>query len=193
MRPVSARETREISEEERRYRDGSYPRLLDIIRIPIKDVLPEAHQRENHLIDPECHWEKTGTFAWSDMPDLVDSPPMLWATNCSSYSGVNNRLPANKPTTASLYLVQPSKIVLRVGRKAPEYPDSKRAVRVQFHYNTVQYLLDVTDPCVESKYLQQADGKYAIDSPYVCISLGEEYNGYCYKFAAAILTPDRSR
>ncbi len=193
VRPVSDRESREISEEERRYRDGSLPHPLDIITIPMKKPLPEVHQSENHLIDQDRDWEKTGIFPWSDMPTLIDSPLRLWATNCSSYSGRNNRVPAGEPADSSLYLIQPSVVTLVVGVKAAEYPDSKRTVRAQFHYNSIEYLIDVTDPHIERIYLGRSDGEHTIEIPYVCISLGDEYNGYCYKFAAAILTRDRSQ
>lgn len=37
MRSVSSRENEEISEEERRYENGQMPKLLDIIKIPVKE------------------------------------------------------------------------------------------------------------------------------------------------------------
>ena len=49
IRPVSSRESEEISEEERRYKDGQMPKLLDIISIPVKFRKPTLHQKENYL------------------------------------------------------------------------------------------------------------------------------------------------
>ena len=191
VRPVSDRETREISEEEFRYQDGQYPKLLDLITIQMKHALPDTHQNENHLIDPQYYWQKTGSFTAASIPRLLETPTSLWAVNCHGYSGMNNRIPADHETGSSLYLIRPSCLKLRVGIKAPEFPDSKRAVRAIFRYNRVEYMCDVTDPYIERTYFQQSDGDYDMGSPYICMSLSEEYNGYCYKLVAAILTQDR--
>ena len=44
VRAVSARETREVSLLERRYRDGQDPRVLDVVAIPVKGPQPHAYQ-----------------------------------------------------------------------------------------------------------------------------------------------------
>ena len=78
-----------------------------------------------------------------------------------------------------------------MGLKAPEYPDSKRAVRGEFTYRNVNYRIDVTDPFIESHYLQQSDGQYDIAHPVLCLSLGDPFQGYYYKLIAAVLYPER--
>src|ERR1035438_2085128 len=45
IRPVSARPSAEISEEERRYENGVLARVLDIIRIPIIGATPQLYHR----------------------------------------------------------------------------------------------------------------------------------------------------
>lgn len=59
IRPVSTRSTQEISDQERRYKDGRYPRVLDIISIEMKQPVPHLHQQENHLIDDGYYWRSS--------------------------------------------------------------------------------------------------------------------------------------
>ena len=47
VRPVSDREHQDVSEYERQYEDGSDPRVLDIIDVPVLDPKPEIYQTEN--------------------------------------------------------------------------------------------------------------------------------------------------
>ena len=52
IRPVSNRENQEVSEYERQYEDGSDPRVLDIVDVPLLEPRPLDHQTENWLLDP---------------------------------------------------------------------------------------------------------------------------------------------
>lgn len=187
IRPVSSRSTHEISEEERRYQDGRTPQLLDILQVPCNAPQPLHHQRENHVIDSGYYWVKTGQLPCSDIHSWLDNPANLWVTGQSSYSGVNNRVAVGQENGISLYLVQVECLRLLVGRKTQDYPDSKRAVRGQFKYNGVAYLMDVTDPNVEKNFLALDDGEYDIPNPVLCISLGDPYQEFYYKLIAAIL------
>ena len=92
IRPVSARENQEVSESERQYEDGSDPRVLDIIDIPVLEPRPTGYQTENWLLDPECCWEKTDTFSRRDLPELVDPIAPLWIDGQSTYHGRNDRI-----------------------------------------------------------------------------------------------------
>lgn len=191
IRPVSHRSSRELSKKERCYDDKSEPNLLDIIIVPCEKSSPEPHQRENHLIDPHYYWEKEGSLAWEDLQQFVDSPESLWQTGNHSYSGKNNRVPEGEVTGDSLLLISVKDITLRVGVKAPEYPDSRRVVRGYFYYGGVAYLMDVTDPFIEQHYLAQPDGDYSIKKPLLCISLSDPYKGHCYKLITSILDKER--
>ena len=49
------------------------------------------------------------------------------------------------------------------------------------------YALWVTDPGYERTYLAKLDGAYGIGECYLTVSLGEAYEGACYKHIAAII------
>jgi len=71
------------------------------------------------------------------------------------------------------------------------YAPAKRKVRAEFQFNGERYKLAVTDPVIERTYLGRGLGAYDLDQALLCVSLGDVWNGNAYKFAAAILTPDR--
>ena len=62
-RPISDRERGDVSEYERQYDDGSDPKLLDIIDVPVVRHQAEDYQTENWLLDPERYWERQASTA----------------------------------------------------------------------------------------------------------------------------------
>lgn len=47
----------------------------------------------------------------------------------------------------------------------------------------------MTDRPVEDRYLKGPDGSYSIGEAVLCIILSEPFNGYTFKLAAAVITP----
>jgi hypothetical protein len=190
IRPVSSRESEEISEEERRYKDGQMPKLFDIISIPVNSHKPTLHQKENYLIKDEYYWEKTGKFS-EGLNEMLYTPTDLWGTDSSSYQGTNDRIPEHNCNNynESLYLIKPQslKIIIRVEGK--EFDNAKRKVRAEIEYNNIIYIFPVTDPIIEGKYLSGRNGNFTmpIENIYLCVSVGLPYNGYCCKFVASII------
>lgn len=195
VRPISARPTHELSEEERHYEDGRDPQLLDIIQVPCDSPQPLSHQRENHLIDPEHYWVQQGRLSWDKIWDWLDHPAMLWNLGEGSSTGLNNRVRFGQEDGTSLYLIAVENLRLLVGPKAPAY-SSKRTVQGEFIYRGETYRIGVTDPVVEQAYLKQANGQYDVPRPVLCISLADlfedSYGGkYFYKLIPAVLYPGR--
>jgi hypothetical protein len=58
IRPVSARDSQEVSFSEYKYEDGQSPGLLDILDVPLLKAVPHNHQTENHIIDANAWWKK---------------------------------------------------------------------------------------------------------------------------------------
>ena len=191
FRPISSRATHEISEEERRFQDGQDPKLLDIISIPCSQPQPSPYQGENHLIAPGYYWERSGRLAWADLAQLLDHPASLWSNGESSYAFLNNRVQDSYAGGRSLHLVAVESLEVLVGSKSDQYP--KRIVRGEFTYQGVPYRMSVTDPAIERHFLERGDGSYTIQRPYLCISLGDPFQGYLYKLIASVLFEDRFR
>ena len=93
IRPVSDRENEEVSEYERQYEDGSDPRLLDVIKVPVIKARPKNYQQENWLLDSEYYWEWVGRVAPNDLASFTDFTSPLWINGYSSYNGRNDRVP----------------------------------------------------------------------------------------------------
>jgi hypothetical protein len=188
VRPVSDRPSEEVSEHERQYKDGSDPQVLDIIDIPLKSPRPNSFQSENWLLDPETYWSLVKRAKWSDLASLTDDPALLWSNNSSSGNGLNDRVsePESQKLKNSLYLLHLERLMIRVF-----VPFQKRKVRAEFVHHGVEYHLGVTDPIIEKKYLAVKDGDYKIAECFATVSLGEPFNGYCYKLVAALITPER--
>jgi hypothetical protein len=189
VRPVSNRPTQEICIEERRYENGEDPKLMDVITIQMIGHVPHAHQQENHLIDADNYWIKEGSIAWNDLNAATEQyNGVLWVDGHHSSNGLNDRIPENCTLTLtnSLTFQEVGDLSITV---RPEGPYHRRKVRAVFSLGQKKYILAVTDPIVETKYLQGADGEYAIGRSRLCISIGEPFQGYCYKLVAGIITP----
>ena len=192
IRPVSERESGEVSEYERQYRDGSDPKVLDIIDVPIKEHHPEGCQSENWLIDSEFYWEKNGVFPVHEIHTLTDPIESLWIDGISTHQGQNDKIPiaSLSEVHSSLRLIQVEKMKIKVFAPGEAFGNSKRRVQGHFEHANQNYALWVTDPRYETKFLAKLDGDYQIGACFVTISLGEPFKGAMYKLIAAIIEFD---
>ncbi len=189
IRPVSNRPHEEVSVEERRYENGAYPQVLDIVDIPLIEPRPRTYQQENWLLDPGYYWEPRGRAGWQDLAALADPPAMLWHNWSSTYHGTFDRVPLDQATTltSSLRLLRTDRLTLSVFAPSATFGNPKRRVYGRFHYAETEYRLRVTDPVYEDAYLARQDGEYHLEEIYITVSLGEPWDGFCYKLIAAII------
>lgn len=189
IRPVSDREHGEVSEYERQYEDGSDPRVLDIVNVPLLDAQPKGFQQENWLLDPDHYWVKIGIATWSDLKGLADPVGPLWINGYKTYSGLNDKVPLSlaESLTSSLRLVHVERLTLFVFKPGEAFGNPKRRVQGRFLHDGTPYWLWVTDPRYERAYLAKPDGNYELAESFLTISLGEPHDDACYKLIAAII------
>jgi hypothetical protein len=190
IRPVSARPSAEISEEERRYENGVLPRVLDIITIPVIGATPQLYQSENYVIDAEYYWVKKGELSWTDVKQLVDKPAPIWTNNDSTYYGLNDRVKVDfaAKLNSSLMLIDPEDLTIKVVTEGAEFGNARRRVRADFKHVGMHYSLIVTDPVAERALLAKENAEYKPKDTYLCISLGEAHtDGSCYKLVATVI------
>jgi hypothetical protein len=194
VRPVSDRPSEEVSERERQYADGSDPEVLDIVDVPLKNHHPKSYQSENWLLDPNFYWVRAGRASWNDLVVLRENPATLWVNGSSTFNGLNDRVSFSDSAqlTNSLYLLYLDRIKLRVFAPGEAFGNPKRRVSADFLHGGTTYILWVTDPVVERKYLAGNNGEFLIEECFVTVSLGEPHKGYCYKLVATLLTRDRA-
>jgi hypothetical protein len=196
IRPVSSREGHEVSEEERRYNNGTKAKLLDIISIPMERANPQGHQIENHILNDKYYWTKIGVASWEQVTQAVDDDDddLFWSFSNSTYHGTSDKVAAEKVNLigSSLRLIRVNNLEIKViTEDGYQGEPSRRRVRASFNVKGSEYLLSVTDPEIEERYLAQSDGAYLIGDAVLCISLVEVWNGYAFRVVASVITPDR--
>ena len=173
IRPVSNQQGAELSHEQAKYQNpyGKYGvKPLQKIRMGFLQHVPLQHQPENYLIDGNL-WRQNYSICLADLPTYLDEPADLWSEgNRVQHAQINRGL---YNVSQSLYLIQVEQLSLY------HTDDGRR--RASFIYNEINYDLAVTDPKFDEIVREQR----AIMS-ILCISLGEEYQGYCYKLVATI-------
>ncbi|MCZ0933271.1 MAG: hypothetical protein OXJ52_08990 [Oligoflexia bacterium] len=121
------------------------------------------------------------------MEQIQDKPPDLWLKGCSNSKAENDCIPvdeASKLKTSLCLIYVPS---IKVHVYTGIYK-GKRKARAKFDYNNTKYNLSITDPKAESHFFKKQDEEYPMNNLYLCVSIGEPFNGCCYKLVAGIIT-----
>ncbi len=194
IRPVSDRETAEVSFAEYRYHNNQSPQLLDIVEIPFLKPQPIHHQTENHIIDARDRWEKKGELPWNRLAEMQDRPASLWINSDSTTAGLYDRISQAEAATAhnSLVLISPKNFSVEVGKN---YWTGRKTFRGAFVYNRKHHNLSVTDPVVRDVFGLKDEGLYPLSNAYLCVSLTEpyEHDDKCHKLVAAVISQELLR
>lgn len=154
-------------------------KTLQKVRINLSEHAPLAnHQPENYIITHGDQWTDHFKISVADADNYLDNPDDLWGDD----SRVNYELIKNQEVKVSnsLYLIKLKKLELY-----KELRDGEIKRRAKFLYNHINYDFAVT--AREFDDLIRQDQKVTLNNVIICTSLGESYNGYCYKLVASII------
>ncbi|WP_438948863.1 dual OB domain-containing protein [Streptomyces mutabilis] len=180
IRPISRRFSEAVSEVERRYSDGAEPRVLDVVSMRLSGTKPDGFQCENWLLDPVVQWEREGRINWGELCRLEQRPSGLWINGYHSWGGVNNKIPTTREDEVS-----DSLNLIRVDSVDIKRVESK--LFAHFEYMGTDYALNVTDPRYEETATAGGLARRRLGESFITVSLGKDWHGYLYKFAAAII------
>ena len=199
VRPVSRLENHILT-----YRHYQLPpplwetKVFDQVRIELEGPCPECHHPEDCYIG-SASWELLQRPSMpEELKNLHDRlEPFL--TQCEYLFGTpEDRISFESfkiaPALASLALAR----VEQLWFKTTDH-DGKRKNRVHFSCNGHAYNLSLTDPAWEHKLALMPPASYPaakLDIPanaeiWMTLSLGEPYQGECYKLAATIMVWER--
>jgi hypothetical protein len=135
------------------------------------------NQPENYVISNET-WQQRYNIDASELSIFLDAPETLWGDgNRIDFQDIENEVIVIEQ---SLYLVQVSNLCL--SRENTEWEGKIKTKRyASFTYRDNSYKLSVTD----SNFDDIIDNSSALKN-ILCISLAENFNGYCYKIVATI-------
>jgi ATP-dependent DNA helicase RecQ len=185
VRPISAKLYGELEESQVLYANKEKIALLDRIQFQFVKRLPHCYQTENVLIKKGIQWLKAGTYDPAKLNDLCDDPETLWMNESSSRDGLNDRIhieSANECIEHSLILVRVDNFAIEVAEKLGRKP----SLRACFIHKNTGYRLPITDPLIEKQYTQPGIYTSENRSVFLCVSLSEPFEGYCYKLVASV-------
>ncbi|HEX6456636.1 MAG TPA: hypothetical protein VF009_08985 [Solirubrobacterales bacterium] len=172
--------------------EGRWPELLDVVRFGYAERLADPAQPENVLIDGspwELRKELAREGAYERLaPFFSDGPTLL-----GNYGKAMSEEDATEGVEASLALIEPSNLSFLL--RPPEDTYGKLKPRVTFEFSSTRYELGLTDIPLEEAVRRAGVGEHSpldlgvdIGGPVLLTaSLGETYEGWHYKLAAAVL------
>jgi hypothetical protein len=197
FRPVSSRTSGELHPNDYALSDGTTLHLLDLVRVPVIRHDPRPHQPENWIISGE-KWDLLKRpiltkYLLALVNKNVSQGPLLFGCGSDrvSYSDL-----CQKPINSSLTFVFPKELKWSIENNPFHVSKQTRAI---FKIENQHYNLVITDPVWRTK-LQELDigiyesGQLGIkqnDLIIFTLSLGEPFDGACYKLITGIVVIHR--
>ena len=203
IRVVSRRSSGTLSRSHYTFADGRQVALFDVVEVDVARARLEPHQPENWvlgregwglvdwLLDPP-KWKLVEKVSVAEALPLLErslsvTPDLLG--NCGDR--VSYSVFEGSPAPASLTLVEPADIRWKVSQSSR----GRRQTRAGFKLGGRSFDLSVTDPEWERRLSLLPSGVHGseevgisqTDRVFFTISLGEPFNGECFKLVAAVI------
>jgi len=194
IRPVSSWEGGALFEDQYTTKCGTIVEPLDSVRVYFDDYVPLYHQPENWLVAEDESWEllssELDTRQQLVLNIALQREGQIFSTERNSRSKVDLK---DSLSTRSLTLIRPQdpQFYIKSSENGSDQP------RVEFDFDGYQYDFPITDP--DWRRRTQTDDVETLPSVdeldndqdvLFTISLGEAYEGHCYKIVAAIFSLD---
>jgi len=194
VRPVSEHDHGALSCSEVCCLDGSISKILDGIKMSLKEKNDDPTQPENWMIANET-WEKKRVVHKNSLDSFIEFPNGLWIDSKDSrIDRISTQAYMAQGFNSSLCVIQPDRFCLEIYYEQSCFSGSiQKKRRAKFLYNGVNYNLALTDPQMETKYgmnmsfNEDSSREVHIENPLLCISLGTEFHGYHYKLVATVI------
>lgn len=192
IRPVGMGRHGVLFERHFRLDDKTHTQVLDVVRIKVERPYPEQHQPENWLLSRSA-WKLIERPASYKYKKLLRSHTVYTG---KLFGNTGDKVACdhlkNNPAASSLELAVPQMFKWQIRLK-----DGRRKTRAKFILGDRDYNLAVTDPFWENELSHLPPGLHPFTSAglnefILTISLGEPFEGYCYKLVAAVIVLPRS-
>lgn len=160
---------------------GIFPaKPLQKVKINFLKHAPLINQPENYVIKNRI-WIQEYNLSKNEIFKFIDTPKHLWIDRISPNDRVDYHLIKSRKFKIyqSLYLIKVDKIHIYWKDRSEFGFNPQR--RGRFRYNGIIYDLAITDP-----NFKEFKEQYLYDK-ILCVSLGENLDGYCYKIIASII------
>lgn len=193
VRPVSADPEGTLYRHHYVLSSGREASVLDVIRVPLGEHVPEPHQPENWRVENR-QWDHLGVLsgdrALQFLGDHAEPGPEIFGNRLDRVSWDHL---VEHPAPASLELVEPRDLRWHITTSMR----GNRQTRALFSLAGADYDLPITDPLWEAALRGLPEGLHPMtaggisedQAVFLTISLGEPFQGSCFKLVAAIIVP----
>jgi hypothetical protein len=173
--------------------NGVAAAVFDVVRVPVTAPRPEFYQPENWVVPQRGDWTYVRTLSQEEarakLAGLAQTEPQLFGNESDRISV--QAISSGATITESLAVVRPNSLRWWIGTSLR----GNRQTRALFDLSGTSYSLGITDPAWETHLGGLGEGQHELDAVvgdeqrefFFTVSLGEPFNGDCYKLIAAVI------